>query len=56
MWKVGSGARLATAFPGDNRDPGDPGDNRESSETSIFDNPSVDSEESLGKDFPKVLQ
>ena len=52
VWKLGSGARLATAFPRDNRDPGNP---RMSSETSIFDNPSVDSEESLGKDFPKVL-
>ena len=41
--------------PRDPRDPGNPGNPGENSETSIFDNPSVDSEESLGKDFPKVL-
>ena len=49
VWKVGSGAHLPTPFP---RDPVDP---RENSETSTFDNPSVDFEIKLGKDFPKVV-
>ena len=34
---------------------GDPRDPGENSETSIFDNPSVDFEINLGKDFPKAV-
>ena len=52
MWKVGSGARLLPPLPEDPRDRRDP---RMRSETSIFDNPSVDFEIKLGKDFPKVV-
>ena len=53
MWKVGSGARLLPPLledPRDSRDPRDPG---MSSETSIFDNPSIDFEKYFGRHFPQ---
>ena len=53
--KVGPGAHLPTPFQRDPRDPVDPVDPRENSETSTFDNPSVDFEIKLGKDFLKVV-
>ena len=42
MWKAGSEPRLLTPLQLDPRDPGDPRDPAENSETSIFDDPSVD--------------
>ena len=44
VWKVGSGARLLPPLRRDPRDPRDQRDPGKSSETSIFDNPSVDFE------------
>ena len=52
VWKVGSGARLATALCRDPGDPGDPRDPRENSETSIFDNPSVENGQQCRKTAP----
>ena len=52
VWKVGSGARLLPPLRRDQLDSRDPGEN---SETSIFDNPSVDFEKKLGKLEPKML-
>ena len=46
-------AALPAPDPGDPRDPRDPRDPGMSSETSIFDNPSVDFETSVGKHNPK---
>ena len=53
MWKVGSGARLLPPLPEDPRDSRDPRDPGMSSETSIFDNPSIDFEKHFGKHVPQ---
>mgnify|MGYP003325166571 CR=1 FL=1 len=58
MWKGGSEQQVMTPFPVDPvdpRDPVDPQDPVESSETPIFDNPSVDFEIKLGNDFSKAV-
>jgi len=51
VWKVGSGAHLLPPLPLDPLDPLDPVEN---SETSIFDNPSVDFGQKAGKARPKI--
>ena len=49
VWKVGSGPRLLPPLSRDSRDPGDPRDPGMRSDTSIFDNPSVDFDNHVGK-------
>ena len=52
VWKVGPGAHLLPPLPADCRDNRDNRDCRNCAETSIFDNPSIDFEQQLGKHFP----
>ena len=59
VWKGGSEHQFMTAFPADRvdpvdpLDPADPVDPLENSQTSFFDNPSIDFEQKLGQHFPK---